>query len=92
MSHDPSHWEYEIKITKNFHLTLSGYMVCNLELKSQVILSGAWLSMFMHNGLVLYENLGRYIYVNRGSGFMPIQSGDNARNHSYRTKKGDKVA
>jgi predicted MPP superfamily phosphohydrolase len=31
--------------------------------------------MFMHNGLVLYENLGRYIYVNRGSGFMPIQSG-----------------
>jgi hypothetical protein len=51
MSHDPSHWEYEIKITKNFHPFWS-CMVCNLELKSQVILSGAWLSMFMHNGLV----------------------------------------
>jgi hypothetical protein len=25
MSHDPSHWEYEIKITKNFHLTLWSY-------------------------------------------------------------------
>jgi predicted MPP superfamily phosphohydrolase len=87
MSHDPS--QNMKKITKNFHLTLSGHTHgMQFGIETQVILSGAWLSMFMHNGLVLYENLGRYIYVNRGFGFHAYPgSGDNARNHSYRTKK-----
>jgi hypothetical protein len=68
MSHDPSHWEYEIKITKKLSSNaLVIRTVCNLELKSQVMELGS--VCYMHNN-GWYENLGRYIYVNRGFGFM----------------------
>jgi hypothetical protein len=36
MSHDPSHWEYEIKIMKNFHLTVGHTHGMHLELKSRL--------------------------------------------------------
>lgn len=71
MSHDPSHWEYEIKNhEKNFHLTFSGHthgMQFGIEIPGYFKWS---LVQYMYKQWAgLYENLGRYIYVNRGFGF-----------------------
>jgi hypothetical protein len=71
MSHDPSHWEYEIKNhEKNFHLTLSGHthgMQFGIEIPGYFKWSLAQYVYTQWAGL--YENLGRYVYVNRGFGF-----------------------
>ena len=71
MSHDPSHWEYEIKNhPKNFHLTLSGHthgMQFGIEIPGVFKWS---LAQYIYKQWAgLYENLGRYVYVNRGFGF-----------------------
>lgn len=71
MSHDPSHWEYEIKNhEKNFQLTFSGHthgMQFGIEIPGFFKWS---LAQYMYKQWAgLYENLGRYIYVNRGFGF-----------------------
>ncbi|MBF7092910.1 metallophosphoesterase [Flavobacterium sp. ALJ2] len=71
MSHDPSHWEYEIKKhPKNFHLTLSGHthgMQFGIEIPGYFKWS---LAQYVYKQWAgLYENAGRYIYVNRGFGF-----------------------
>lgn len=71
MSHDPSHWEYEIKNhEKNFHLTLSGHthgMQFGIEIPGYFKWS---LAQYVYKQWAgLYENKGRYVYVNRGFGF-----------------------
>ncbi len=71
MSHDPSHWDYEIKNhEKNFHLTLSGHthgMQFGIEIPGYFKWSLAQYVYAQWAGL--YEHLGRYVYVNRGFGF-----------------------
>jgi len=71
MSHDPSHWEAEIKNhPKNFHLTLAGHthgMQFGIEIPGYFKWS---LAQYIYKQWAgLYENLGRYVYVNRGFGF-----------------------
>jgi len=71
MSHDPSHWEYEIKNhPKHFQLTLSGHthgMQFGIEIPGFFKWSPVQYVYKQWAGL--YENLGRYVYVNRGFGF-----------------------
>lgn len=71
MSHDPSHWEYEVKNhEKHFHLTLSGHthgMQFGIEIPGYIKWS---LAQYVYKQWAgLYENKGRYVYVNRGFGF-----------------------
>lgn len=71
MSHDPSHWEYEIKNNeKHYHLTLSGHthgLQFGIEIPGFIKWSPVQYVYKQWAGL--YENRGRYIYVNRGFGF-----------------------
>ncbi len=71
MSHDPSHWDLQIKNhEKNFQLTFSGHthgMQFGIEIPGYFKWSLAQYVYAQWAGL--YENLGRYIYVNRGFGF-----------------------
>lgn len=71
MSHDPSHWEYEVKDhEKHIHLTLSGHthgMQFGIEIPGYIKWS---LAQYVYKQWAgLYENKGRYVYVNRGFGF-----------------------
>jgi predicted MPP superfamily phosphohydrolase len=71
MSHDPSHWEYVIKQhPKNIQLTLSGHthgMQFGIEIPGFYKWS---LAKYLYKQWAgLYENKGRYVYVNRGFGF-----------------------
>jgi predicted MPP superfamily phosphohydrolase len=71
MSHDPSHWNYEVQHhEKNFHLTLSGHthgMQFGIEIPGFFKWS---LAQYVYKQWAgLYENKGRYVYVNRGFGF-----------------------
>ena len=71
MSHDPSHWDHVVQHDdKNFHLTLSGHthgMQFGIEIPGYFKWS---LAQYVYKQWAgLYENLGRYIYVNRGFGF-----------------------
>ena len=96
MSHDPSHWEYEVKNhDKNFHLTLSGHthgMQFGIEIPGYFKWSLAQYVYAQWAGL--YENLGRYVYVNRGFGFhaYPGRVGIMPEITVIELKKGDKVA
>lgn len=71
MSHDPSHWELEVKKhPKNFHLTFSGHthgLQFGIEIPGFIKWSPVEYIYKQWAGL--YEHLGRYIYVNRGFGF-----------------------
>lgn len=71
MSHDPSHWEYEVKNhEKNYQLTLSGHthgLQFGIEIPG--IIKWSPVQYVYKQWAGLYENLGRYIYVNRGFGF-----------------------
>jgi predicted MPP superfamily phosphohydrolase len=71
MSHDPSHWDYEVQHhEKNFHLTLSGHthgMQFGIEIPGFFKWS---LAQYVYKQWAgLYENFGRYVYVNRGFGY-----------------------
>ncbi|SFD24899.1 metallophosphoesterase [Flavobacterium phragmitis] len=71
MSHDPSHWDAEIKDhPKNFHLTFAGHthgMQFGIEIPGYFKWS---LAQYIYKQWAgLYENVGRYVYVNRGFGF-----------------------
>jgi len=71
MSHDPSHWEYEIKHhPKHFQLTLAGH-THGLQFGIEIPGVFKWspVQYIYKQWAGLYENLGRYIYVNRGLGF-----------------------
>lgn len=71
MSHDPSHWEYEVKNHKTkYHLTLSGHthgLQFGIEIPG--IFKWSPVQYVYKQWAGLYENLGRYVYVNRGFGF-----------------------
>ncbi len=71
LSHDPSHWEYEVKEhEKHFQLTLSGH-THGLQFGIEIPGFFKWspVQYVYKQWAGLYENLGRYIYVNRGLGF-----------------------
>ncbi|WP_173854866.1 metallophosphoesterase [Flavobacterium sp. 7E] len=96
MSHDPSHWDYEIKNhAKHFHLTLAGHthgMQFGIEIPGYFKWSLAQYIYAQWAGL--YENLGRYVYVNRGFGFhaYPGRVGIMPEITVIELKKGDNVA
>jgi uncharacterized protein len=96
MSHDPSHWEEEVKNhTKNFQLTLSGHthgMQFGIEIPGFFKWS---LAQYVYKQWAgLYEHMGRYIYVNRGFGFhaYPGRVGIMPEITVIRLKKGQNVA
>ncbi len=71
LTHDPSHWEHEVQNhPRNFHLTLAGHthgMQFGIEIPGFIKWSPAKYIYKQWAGL--YENFGRYVYVNRGFGF-----------------------
>lgn len=71
LSHDPTHWEYVIKNhEKHFQLTLSGHthgFQFGIEIPG--IIKWSPVQYVYKQWAGLYENLGRYVYVNRGFGF-----------------------
>ncbi|WP_268035753.1 metallophosphoesterase [Algoriphagus sp. PAP.12] len=72
MSHDPSHFDEEVKKFAQFiHLTLSGHthgMQFGIEIPGFIKWSPA--SFRYPKWAGLYEELGRYLHVNRGFGFL----------------------
>ncbi len=96
MSHDPSHWEEIVKNhKKNIQLTLSGHthgMQFGIEIPGWFKWS---LAQYMYKQWAgLYENLGRFVYVNRGFGFhaYPGRVGIMPEITVIRLKKGENVA
>jgi predicted MPP superfamily phosphohydrolase len=71
MSHDPSHWDAEIKDNDlNYHLTLSGHthgLQFGIEIPGWIKWSPSQYVYKQWAGL--YKELGRYINVNRGFGY-----------------------
>ncbi len=71
LSHDPSHWEYEVKNHPNhYHLTLSGHthgMQFGIEIPG--ILQWSPVQYVYKQWAGLYEFQEKYLYVNRGFGF-----------------------
>lgn len=72
LSHDPSHWQEEVKShEKNIQLTLSGHthgMQFGIEIPGWFKWSPV--KYRYENWAGIYEELGRYINVNRGLGFL----------------------
>ncbi len=71
MSHDPSHWENVVKHhEKHFQLTLSGH-THGFQFGIEIPGFFKWspVEYVYKQWAGLYENVGRYIYVNRGLGF-----------------------
>tara|TARA_B100000929_G_scaffold216289_1_gene173020 strand:- start:512 stop:802 length:291 start_codon:yes stop_codon:yes gene_type:complete len=72
LSHDPSHWEQEVKThPKNYHLTMSGHthgMQFGIEIPGWLKWSPVQYRYKYWAGI--YEEAGRYINVNRGFGFL----------------------
>lgn len=72
MSHDPSHFDEQVKkFGKFIHLTLSGHthgMQFGIEIPGFIKFSPVKFRYPKWAGL--YEELGRYLYVNRGFGFL----------------------
>lgn len=96
MSHDPSHWEYEVKHhEKHFQLTLSGHthgMQFGIEIPGFFKWS---LAQYVYKQWAgLYEEFGRYVYVNRGFGFhaYPGRVGIMPEITVIQLKKGEKLA
>ncbi|WP_162127076.1 metallophosphoesterase [Flavobacterium phycosphaerae] len=96
MSHDPSHWEYEVKKhPKNFQLTLSGHthgFQFGIEIPGVVKWSPVQYVYKQWAGL--YTELGRHVYVNRGFGFhaYPGRVGIWPEITVFELKKGNNVA
>lgn len=71
MSHDPSHWDNEVKKHhKNIHLTLSGH-THGLQFGIEIPDVFKWspIQYVYKQWAGLYKEMGRYLYVNRGFGF-----------------------
>ena len=96
MSHDPSHWDEKIQHDdNNYHLTLSGHthgLQFGIEIPGWVKWSPVQYVYKQWAGL--YENAGRYIYVNRGFGFhaYPGRVGIMPEITVIELKKGENVA
>jgi predicted MPP superfamily phosphohydrolase len=71
LSHDPSHWDAEVKKTsKHIHLTLAGHthgMQFGVEIPG---FKWSPIQMRYPKWAGLYEEKGKYLYVNRGFGFI----------------------
>ncbi|WP_111708902.1 metallophosphoesterase [Lutibacter citreus] len=71
MSHDPSHWEQEVKNhSNNYHLTLSGHthgMQFGIEIPG---IKWSPVQYIYKYWAGIYNEFGRYINVNRGFGFL----------------------
>jgi len=72
LSHDPSHWEYEItKDEMHYHLTLSGHthgMQFGIEIPGLIKWSPIkWRYKYWAG---VYKQAGQYLNVNRGFGFL----------------------
>ncbi|KAA1245107.1 metallophosphoesterase [Aquimarina sp. RZ0] len=71
LSHDPSHWEYEVKKHKDhFHLTLSGHthgFQFGIEIPG--IMKWSPVQYVYKQWAGMYSEMGRYLNVNRGFGF-----------------------
>ncbi|GAB1307897.1 metallophosphoesterase [Urechidicola sp. KH5] len=71
MSHDPSHWDKEVKLHSNkYHLTLSGHthgMQFGIEIPG---IRWSPVQYVYKQWAGIYENAGRFINVNRGFGFL----------------------
>ena len=96
MSHDPSHWEHVVQNDeKHYQLTLSGHthgMQFGIEIPGYFKWS---LAQYVYKQWAgLYENMGRYVYVNRGFGFhaYPGRVGIMPEITVIELKKGGKVA
>lgn len=74
MSHDPSHWEgVTLDHHQHIHLTLSGHthgMQFGLDFWG---IKWSPVQYVYKQWLGLYENAGRYLYVNRGFGFLGLK-------------------
>ncbi|WP_417237769.1 metallophosphoesterase [Bizionia sp.] len=71
MTHDPSHWEYQVKADDfNYHLTLSGH-THGLQMGIEIPGWFKWSpSQYIYKQWAgLYQEFGRYINVNRGFGY-----------------------
>lgn len=72
MSHDPSHFDKQVKqFGKFIHLTLSGHthgMQFGIEIPGWIKFSPVKFKYPKWAGL--YEEMGRYLYVNRGFGYL----------------------
>ncbi|WP_339889692.1 metallophosphoesterase [uncultured Flavobacterium sp.] len=96
MSHDPSHWDSVVQHDdKNYHLTLSGHthgFQFGIEIPGWLKWSPVQYVYKQWAGL--YENKGRYVYVNRGFGFhaYPGRVGIMPEITVIELKKGKKVA
>jgi predicted MPP superfamily phosphohydrolase len=96
MSHDPSHWEYEVKThPKNFQLTLSGHthgFQFGIEIPG--IIKWSPVQYVYKQWAGLYQEFGRYVYVNRGFGFhaYPGRVGIWPEITVFELKKGNSVA
>ena len=95
MSHDPIHWENEVQHHENnYHLTLSGHthgFQFGIEIPGWIKWSPVQYVYKQWAGL--YENMGRYVYVNRGFGFhaYPGRVGIMPEITVIELKKGEKV-
>ncbi|UMB60029.1 metallophosphoesterase [Lutibacter sp. A80] len=71
MSHDPSHWEHEVKTHENnYHLTLSGHthgMQFGIEIPG---IKWSPIKYVYKHWAGVYKEFGKYINVNRGFGFL----------------------
>jgi uncharacterized protein len=71
LSHDPSHWEAQtIKHEKHIHLTLSGHthgMQFGIEIPG---IKWSPIKYLYPQWAGLYHEKGKYLYVNRGFGFL----------------------
>ncbi|WP_406685051.1 metallophosphoesterase [Seonamhaeicola sp. MEBiC1930] len=95
LSHDPSHWEKEvIEDTYHYHLTLSGHthgMQFGIEIPGWFKWSPVkWRYKYWAG---IYEELGQYINVNRGFGYLafPGRVGIWPEITVIELKKGDKI-
>ncbi|MFD1616167.1 metallophosphoesterase [Gelatiniphilus marinus] len=71
MTHDPSHWEYQVKNDNfNYHLTLSGH-THGLQMGIEIPGVFKWSpSQYVYKQWAgLYNEFGRFINVNRGFGY-----------------------
>lgn len=71
MSHDPSHWTHHVlDFNKHIHLTLSGHthgMQMGIEIPGIKWSPSKWIYPHWAG---LYQKNGKYLYVNRGFGFL----------------------
>ena len=71
LTHDPSHWDIEVQGNPlNYHLTLSGHthgMQFGIEIPGFIKWSPA--QYVYKHWAGMYENAGRFLYVNRGFGY-----------------------